>query len=185
MKNIKFVFFCDFIPFFIFIYKKYTTFAALFKMSCKMKKRINRFQAITEIIQSKAVGNQEELSDILREKGHNVTQATLSRDLKQMKIYKKPVSNGLYKYALPTENKVTVKTSSPISANETVLSLEFSGQLAVIKTKPGYAAAIAYSIDNIANDGILGTIAGEDTILVILREGVNRDIVQHIVYQTF
>jgi transcriptional regulator of arginine metabolism len=56
-----------------------------------------------------------------------------------------------------------------------VLSLEFSGQLAVVKTKPGYASAIAWDIDNKANEQVLGTIAGDDTILIIPREGISRD----------
>jgi len=145
------------------------------KIFYKMKQRTGRFQAITEIIRSKIVGNQIELNNILREKGYDVTQATLSRDLKCMKIYKTPIADGLYKYTLPNSSKQSVQTSSSVFSNDAVLSLEFSGQLAVVKTKPGYAGAIAYNIDNNTNDDILGTIAGDDTILIILREGVNRD----------
>ena len=66
-----------------------------------------------------------------------------------------------------------------------VISLEFSGQLAVVKTKPGYASAIAWDIDNKATDEILGTIAGDDTILLVPREGVTRDSIIRMMNQTF
>jgi transcriptional regulator of arginine metabolism len=152
-----------------------------------MKKRLSRFQTITDIIRSKIIGNQIELSNLLHEKGFDVTQATLSRDLKRMKIYKTPIANGMYKYTLPQSSKLPVQTEAGESVfeNDAILSLDFSGALAVVKTKPGYAGAIAYSIDNNASDTILGTIAGDDTILVIPYEGVSREAIQNMVYQIF
>ena len=141
-----------------------------------MKNKRSRLQTISEILRHNVVGSQEELQSLLREQNYEVTQATLSRDLKYLKVSKTPLSNGLYKYVLPAHNKKmpAAETSGMNFINSAVLSIEFSGQLAVIKTKPGYANAIAWDIDNLSTDEVLGTIAGDDTILVIPRENVSR-----------
>ena len=141
-----------------------------------MKNKRSRLQTISEMLRHNVVGSQEELQTLLRERNCEVTQATLSRDLKYLKVSKTPLSNGLYKYVLPAHNKKmpAAETSGMNFINSAVLSIEFSGQLAVIKTKPGYANAIAWDIDNLSTDEVLGTIAGDDTILVIPRENVSR-----------
>ncbi|HLP06490.1 MAG TPA: hypothetical protein VK152_13775 [Paludibacter sp.] len=142
-----------------------------------MKNKRNRLQIISEILRSTVVGSQEELLKILGDRQCEVTQATLSRDLKLLKVAKTPLSNGTYKYVLPSYNKPLPNQGnfSTLVAHGAVLSLEFSGQLGVIKTKPGYASAIAWDIDNKATEQVLGTIAGDDTILVIPREGISRE----------
>ena len=152
-----------------------------------MKNKRNRIQIISEILRSTVVGSQEELLKILCSRQCEVTQATLSRDLKMLKVAKTPLSNGAYKYVLPSYNKPLPNTGSfnTLVAHGAVLSLEFSGQLAVVKTKPGYASAIAWDIDNKANEQVLGTIAGDDTILVIPREGVTRDDILDMMKITF
>ncbi len=113
------------------------------------------------------------LLNILISKGFGLTQATLSRDIKELKIVKVPTAKGSYTYQLSdniqTENEVT-----PVSAFG-FLSIEFSGNLAVVKTRPGYAMAIAAEIDKKAAEYILGTVAGDDTILLIPKENVSRD----------
>lgn len=141
-----------------------------------MKKKRNRLQVITEILRSHVIGSQEELLDKLAEHELYVTQATLSRDLKQLKVSKTPLPNGTYKYVLPSiTKKISPQgTFNQLSSNGSILSLEFSGHLAVMKTKPGYASAIAWDIDNTGAEEILGTIAGDDTILIIPRDGVSR-----------
>ncbi len=152
-----------------------------------MKKKRNRLQIISEILRSSVVGSQEELLKILSERNCEITQATLSRDLKQLKVAKTPLANGTYKYVLPSFNKpVLPKTAehAPFSYGA-VLSIDFSGQLAVVKTKPGYASAIAWDIDNNATDIILGTIAGDDTILLVPREGVSREEIIQMMKITF
>ena len=129
--------------------------------------------AIRQVVTDCKISNQEELLNKMIEQGYDVTQATLSRDLKQLKITKSLDNNGEYRYLLtnlafnPTNEADTVKT---IGVN----SLEFSGQLAVMKTRSGYAGGIAAEIDAHAADAILGTIAGDDTILIIPREGFSR-----------
>ncbi|MBP1677053.1 MAG: arginine repressor, ArgR [Bacteroidetes bacterium] len=152
-----------------------------------MKNKRNRLQIISEILRSNVVGSQEELLRLLIQRECDVTQATLSRDLKLLKVAKTPLSNGTYKYVLPSYNKPISAQQSPntLISHGAVLSLEFSGHLAVVKTKPGYASAIAWDIDNKATDEVLGTIAGDDTILVIPREGVSRDEIYQMMHHTF
>jgi len=115
----------------------------------------------------------------LRKEGFTLTQATLSRDLKQLKVAKAASMNGKYVYVLPNETMYR-RSHKPLSAGEMLsnpgfLSINFSGNLGVIKTRPGYASSIAYNIDNSNVPEILGTIAGDDTIIIVLREGVDHN----------
>lgn len=133
------------------------------------------------IISSKELGSQEEVLKELKKEGYDLTQATLSRDFKQLKVAKAASMNGQYVYVLPNETMYK-RLRKPLSATEMMqtpgfLSINFSGNIGVIKTRPGYASSIAYNIDNSNVPEILGTIAGDDTILIVLREGVNRDAV--------
>ncbi|MDL2223500.1 arginine repressor [Bacteroidales bacterium OttesenSCG-928-M11] len=131
-----------------------------------------RQEVIRELIQNHSFENQEELLSLLQERGFETTQATLSRDIKELKIIKSPNNNGDYIYTLLGEKS---NTSSLNSFSKGAISLEFSNKLGVIKTPPGYAAAIALDIDNLKSDAILGTIAGDDTILLIPKEGYSRE----------
>lgn len=152
-----------------------------------MKNKRNRLQIITEILRSSVVSNQDELLVLLNERDLYVTQATLSRDLKQLKVSKTPLVNGSYKYVLPSITKTVSPqgTLNQQSSHGAVLSLEFSGNLAVMKTKPGYASAIAWDIDNKGAEEILGTIAGDDTILIIPRDDVSREQISSLVQVIF
>jgi transcriptional regulator of arginine metabolism len=143
-----------------------------------MKSKNNRLDAIKIIISSKEIGSQEELLQELLKEGYQLTQATLSRDLKQLKVAKAASMNGNYVYVLPN-NTMYKRMTEQHSAMEMlrtdgVRGIEFSGNLAVIRTRPGYASSVAYDIDNRDFDEVLGTIAGDDTILLVLREGCTR-----------
>ncbi|OAV64073.1 Arginine repressor [Bacteroidales bacterium Barb6] len=129
-----------------------------------------RLDVIRRIIRSEAVGNQEELLARLQANGFQTTQATLSRDTRQLKMFKVHDENGNYVYRLPD----ALPLSRPEAEAAVFPGIEFSGNLAVIKTRPGYAMAIASEIDTHASLEILATIAGDDTILVIPREGIPR-----------
>lgn len=148
-----------------------------------MKNKRERLSVIGELLRLQVIGSQEELLELLREKGYDVTQATLSRDLKVLKVAKTPLSNGAYKYVLPPQIKPISDelTSLNFTSHGAVMSLEFSGQLAIVKTKPGYASPIAWDIDNRATDEVLGTIAGDDTVLLIPREGVSREEIMKVI----
>ena len=137
-----------------------------------MSKRANRLEAIKQIIISQEIGSQDELLQQLNSRGFAITQATLSRDLRQLKVAKTTNKNNKYAYILG-EN-LTQSQNTPVTLgnmDNNVVSLNFSGNIAVIKTKPGHAGVLAYNIDNSDFTDILGTIAGDDTVIVILREG--------------
>ena len=136
-----------------------------------MSTRKERLDAICRIIQEKAISNQEELLKELMNSGFSLTQATLSRDIKQLKIAKVHNGEGDYVYSLPQEE--VAKAFSQVDRQ--LPYVEFSGNLAVIRTRPGYAMGIASDIDNHSRKEILATIAGDDTILVIPRDGMSRE----------
>ena len=137
-----------------------------------MNQKTQRLATIRKIIRSELIGSQEELIARLAECGIEITQSTLSRDLKFMNVAKVPHKNKGYIYVLPITTQHDVNVSSNISDN--ITSLTFSGNLGVLKTKAGYASAISVPIDNLDCPNILGTIAGDNTVLIILREDANR-----------
>jgi transcriptional regulator of arginine metabolism len=147
-----------------------------------MKSKNERLTAIWNLVNACSLGNQEELLKQLHEKGFAITQATLSRDIKQLQIIKKPDTEGNYVYATSGQNiylnKFKNKKGRIMISFAGFLSLDFSDKLAVIKTRPGYAMGIASDIDQSVSGIILGTIAGDDTILLIPREGVERETVR-------
>lgn len=123
-----------------------------------------RQQAILDIIQARPVFNQEELAGRLKEAGIAATQATLSRDLRALKITKVP-GEGYVSSAHSRRTALVTDFSSGI------LRIQFSGQLGIIKTLPGLANAVASLIDHQPDLPVIGTIAGDDTILLVLRAG--------------
>lgn len=144
-----------------------------------MKTKDRRLEAIKMIISGKEVGSQEEVLNELRKEGFTLTQATLSRDLKQLKVAKAATMSGKYVYVLPNETMYR-RVSKAASMKEMLQStgfrsINFSGNMGVIKTRPGYASSIAYNIDNSDIPQILGTIAGDDTIFIVKGVGVSND----------
>lgn len=140
----------------------------IYTSMCTKKERL---EMICKLIGNESINNQEQLNKRLSEMGFAVTQATLSRDIKQLKVIKVHDANGMYVYRLPEKQALQVVKNPAQSIHS---NIEFSGNLAVIKTRPGYAMGIASDIDTHAPKEILGTIAGDDTILVIPREGFSR-----------
>jgi len=143
-----------------------------------MKEKNSRLEAIRLIISSKQMGSQEELLAALQAEGFSLTQATLSRDLKQLKVAKAATMGGNYVYVLPNESMYK-RVSTPASAREMMqipgfISINFSGNMGVIKTRPGYASAIAWNIDRSNIPQILGTIAGDDNIFIVIKEGAQK-----------
>lgn len=140
-----------------------------------MKIKNKRLEAIRMIISSQELGSQEELLRVLTKEGYSLTQATLSRDLKQLKVAKAASMSGNYVYVLPNETMYKrVTTQSTLNEMMTIpgfISIQFTGNLAVIKTRPGYASSIAYNIDSSDIPMILGTIAGDDTIFIATKIG--------------
>lgn len=154
-----------------------------------MRSRSERLAALKIIISSKEFGSQDEVLKALNDEGFKLTQATLSRDMKQLKVAKAAGSDGKYVYVLPTETMYR-RVPTPQSAREMLrtpgfLSMSFSGNMAVIKTRPGYASSIAYNIDNGDVSEILGTIAGDDTIFIVMREGVSKRRIENVLQRYF
>ena len=144
-----------------------------------MKIKNNRLEALRLIISSQQLGSQDELLTALQKEGYKLTQATLSRDLKQLKVAKAATMGGNYVYVLPND-AMYKRVSTPQSIREMMqvpgfVSIQFSKNIGVIKTRPGYASSIAWNIDNSNIPEILGTIAGDDTIFIVLVEGVTHE----------
>ena len=153
-----------------------------------MKDKKNRLEALRLIISSQQMGSQEELLTALLNEGFNLTQATLSRDLKQLKVAKAATMSGDYVYVLPNESMYK-RVSTHSSVREMMqmpgfISINFSGNMGVIKTRPGYASAIAWNIDSSDIPQILGSIAGDDTIFIVIREGVSHEEAARVIQQT-
>lgn len=144
-----------------------------------MREKENRLEALRLIISSQQLGSQEELLTALQKEGFKLTQATLSRDLKQLKVAKAATMNGSYVYVLPNETMYK-RVSTPALTREMMqmsgfINIRFSGNIGVIKTRTGYASAIAWNIDAQQLPEILGTVAGADTIIFVMKEGITRD----------
>ena len=144
-----------------------------------MKTKNSRLETLRMIISSRQLGSQEELLNALQEEGFKLTQATLSRDLKQLKVAKASTLRGNYVYVLPNDTmykRVSTPGNIRSMMNESgLLSIKFSGNMGVIKTRPGYASAIAWNIDSGDLPQILGSIAGDDTIFVVIKEGYSHE----------
>ncbi|MGQ7868493.1 arginine repressor [Sunxiuqinia sp. sy24] len=149
-----------------------------------MKTRTKRQLAIKKIITAIEISSQEELLGHLKEEGFELTQATLSRDLKILKVAKVPHSNKGYVYVIPEG----VNVEAPYeNTRENFLAdgfrdLRFSGNLAVLRTRPGYASSLAAVLDTADPYEIIGSIAGDDTILLVMREGVtSSDLINSLI----
>ena len=146
-----------------------------------MKVKNDRLEALRMIISSQELGSQDELLTALKKEGFQLTQATLSRDLKQLKVAKAASMRGNYVYVLPNDTmykRITPpRTAMEMLQSSGFLSISFSGNMGVIKTRPGYASSIAYNIDNGETPSIIGTIAGDDTIFIVIKEGVTHEAV--------
>ena len=137
-----------------------------------MNSKTQRLSVIRKIIRSEFISSQEELIARLEECGVQVTQSTLSRDLKFMQVAKVPNKEKCYVYVLPNSNLADHQISTNITDN--ITQIAFSGNMCVITTKPGYASAISVPIDSKGIPDILGSIAGDNNIFLVLRENFNK-----------
>jgi transcriptional regulator of arginine metabolism len=138
-----------------------------------MKERDLRMRSMRKIIETNRIESQDRLQQLLSKEGFNVTQATLSRDLKLLKVGK--VSQGVsgYFYTVPSEEDWREgERSYAQDFLRGYVSIDFSGNVGVIRTLTGHAGSVALALDCLGLETILGTVAGDDTIMVVLREGV-------------
>ncbi len=136
------------------------------------REKEKRHQAILDLVDRTNLSSQEHLLKMLGTLGFEVTQATLSRDLKELHVVKTTGGGGEYKYAIVYE--ITVFQ---------IDSFDISGNLLVLHTDPGMAQAVAFRVDALKMAGILGTVAGDDTLLVVVGEGYDTHKVRKDLWQ--
>lgn len=125
-----------------------------------------RHSRILKLIKDKDVKTQEQLTDLLKNDGFEVTQATVSRDIKELGLVKVPSSGGGYKYAFA--NRTKTESSQHLNIfSKAVTSVDYAMHTLVLKTYAGMAPAVGASLDAMIGQDILGTIAGDDTVLII------------------
>ncbi len=137
-----------------------------------MKSKTDRQRAILDVIAKNAVATQSELKDLLKARGIEADQATLSRDVRELGLVKTSEDGAHYRYA-PLESvapPVHMKASSMLA--RLVRKVEYSGNLLVLKTDPGEASPVGLALDRMGWAEVAGTVAGDDPLLVVVREGV-------------
>ena len=145
-----------------------------------MKVKNNRLEALKMLISSQELSSQEQLLQALHKEGFEITQATLSRDLKQLRISKVRGKSGHSAYALPHEGQFLVAPTRE-EQNKKRWSVRFSANIMVVHTPPGHASMVALEIDSAAHPFFLGSVAGDDTVLVVLNEEVEREEARSVI----
>ena len=132
--------------------------------------KARRHQRILDIVRNRPIQTQEELASELAREGMEVTQATISRDIKELRLVKAPVGDGEYRYTVPIDRNIEdINRRIERVFREAVMSIEDSGNVIVIKTLVGAAQAIGAILDDLGWSEIVGTLAGDDTIFVVVK----------------
>lgn len=126
----------------------------------------NRHVKIVELIGKYPITTQDELLEYLKKEGFDVTQSTVSRDIKKLRLTKSLDSNGKYSYQVPQTKTLTSANGFSNLFDSSIVSVEYAMNLVVIKTYSGMAQAVCAAIDSMEYDSVVGTIAGDDTIFV-------------------
>ena len=149
----------------------------------------SRRQAIIDIISQNEVAKQEELVTYLKQMGYEVTQATVSRDIKELKLVKVKGEKQKFKYAMPkTHFESEIDKDKMITLLKTfVVSIKMAQNLIVVKTLEGNGSACGMAIDNLSTDKIVGSIAGDDTLLIVCNDEFDAedvvDLLKEIIYK--
>lgn len=126
---------------------------------------------ILEIIKTEPIETQEQLQQSLFNMGIHCTQATISRDIKQLHLIKEPIGQGKYRYAISIQRKrLNIADKLRTILRESIVSVNYAQNLVVIKTMSGLAGAAAKALDSMRIGGVLGTVAGDDTVLLVLQD---------------
>ena len=147
--------------------------------------KLSRLKVIREIISTENISSQSELLNILESKGIKCTQATLSRNLKQLRVSRVPGSKGKLKYILKSTEEPEPAEQEITDLTHAVIDTVWAQNLLLINTLPGYAAAIASHIDRSSRIEIAGTIAGDDTILLVPYDNYSQKHIIQIIKETF
>ena len=131
----------------------------------------DRQAKILAIIERESIDTQEQLQQRLQEEGIRCTQATISRDIKQLHLIKEPIGRGQYRYAVSVQrSRLNVADKLRTIFRESIVSVDYAQNLVVIKTMPGLANAAASAMDNMNIPSLGGSLAGDDTALLVLRD---------------
>ncbi len=135
--------------------------------------KYSRHSKILEIIDNNEIETQEDLADLLKQNGINVTQATVSRDIKELRLIKVLAKNGRYKYSSMKQQENAISDRLVKIFKDSIVSIDYSGNIIVLKTLTGAANAACAAIDALDMKDLLGTIAGDDTIFIVSKENQN------------
>lgn len=124
---------------------------------------------IREMISNHDIETQDDLVELLKDANFNVTQATVSRDIKELHLVKVPMNDGRYKYSLPADQRFNPLQKLKRTLTDSFISIDYADHLIIMKTLPGNANAIGALIDKLDWEDLMGTICGDDTILIICR----------------
>ncbi|HEY3364638.1 MAG TPA: arginine repressor [Symbiobacteriaceae bacterium] len=131
--------------------------------------KARRQAKILELIRHAVIETQEDLAEALGRHGIPVTQATVSRDIKELQLNKVPTGDGRYRYALPDEMPSASWDKRRRIFQESVLGVDFSENLIIVKSLPGTAPGVASAIDHLGWQEMIGSVAGDDTVLVVIK----------------
>lgn len=135
--------------------------------------RYSRQNKILDLIKNNEIETQDKLASMLRDEGFEVTQATISRDIKELQLIKVLTGNGKYKYAVSKRSDAPISDRFVKIFRETIISCKSSHNLILIKTLSGCGGAAGEAVDNIGLSHIVGTVAGDNTMLVVVDEEEN------------
>lgn len=131
--------------------------------------KIKRQSRIVELIKENEIETQDRLAEMLNAEGFNVTQATISRDLRELKVTKVAAADGGQKYAILASGDIQLSERLGRIFRDGVISMDYAQNIMVIKTLNGMAMAVAAALDSMGNNEIMGTIAGDDTIFCVVK----------------
>ncbi len=146
--------------------------------------RVSRLALIEKLVRENVIGSQEELLRMMEGTGMKCTQATLSRDLRQIGISRGFDGAGGYRYILPSGREATSEML-PGNATAAITGLTWARGLLLVSTPPGYASAVAIRIDRAGRYEIAGTVAGDDTILLIPRDNISNEAIEECLRSIF
>lgn len=132
-----------------------------------MKK--NRHEAIIKMIENEIISTQEELMNRLRAEGYDVTQATVSRDIKNLGLVKSPIKNGLYKYSIVKDDSTQLNNNYFSVFSHCVDEIKYAGNIVAVKCFAGMAPGAAAAIDKMNSPEVVATLAGDDTVFVLCK----------------
>jgi transcriptional regulator of arginine metabolism len=142
--------------------------------------KVDRHSKILQLIENHTVETQEDLTELLKDEGIAVTQATVSRDIRELKLIKVLTDDGKYKYASYNSDAMVLDNRIVTIFAEAVLTIDYAGNFVCIHTITGMANAAAVAIDSIKHTDILGCVAGDDTIFILIRDEIQaRELVKY------